>query len=145
MIILPPEQPKPAPTPAPIKPTILVDHFDSKLVEAIGQQGDQLVPLWPVIHEIIAGEHPVDRTQQRRLGGRLLCRVRSLLRRGVITRDGKGCVRLSNPLPAPPATASPASLPTPAPVKNWPPSPFPTVGDLGNLSSAGPRRRVFRV
>lgn len=56
MIILAPEQTKPAPTPAPIKPTILVDHFDRKLIEAIDQTNDQPVPLWSTIHVIVAGE-----------------------------------------------------------------------------------------
>lgn len=92
MVILAPEQPKPAP--APIKPVAVVDHFDRKLIEVIGQPDDQPVPLWPVIHGIIEGERPVDRTRRRQLCSRLLCRLRGLIRAGKIVRESKSHVRL---------------------------------------------------
>jgi hypothetical protein len=141
VIIIPPESPKPAMAPAPIKPVTVVDRLDRKLVEAISQPDDQPVPLWPLIHSIIEGEHPPDRTRRRQLCSRLLCVLRHLLRTGKIVRESKGHIRLA----APPSAPSPTSSPTAKPVRNLPPSPFPSVGDLGTFSSGGPRRKVFRV
>ena len=141
MIILAPEQPKPAPTPAPIKPVAVVDDFDRKLIEAVGQQDDQPVPLWPVIHEIIEGERPVNRTERRLRIGRVLCRARALLRRGVLVREDKAHVRLARPV-KPPVSAP---LPPQMPVKNWPPAPHPTGVYTTNFQGGGPTRRVFKV
>lgn len=139
MIILAPKQP--APAPAPIKPVAVVDRFDRKLIEAVGQQDDQPVPLWPVIHEIVEGERPADRARRRQLCSRLLCRLRGLIRAGKIVRESKGHVRLAAPAPAP----APTPLPTPKPVKNLPPALPATVSEWVTFHGGGPHKVVFRV
>jgi hypothetical protein len=138
MILIAPEQPKPAPPSAPVMPVMVVDHFDHKLVESIGQPDNQPVPLWPVIHEIVKAEQPVDRTQRRRVVGRLLCRTRSLLRRGVLVREGKDCVRVNEPVKPPVIMSS-------KPVKNLPPSPYITVAEAFTFYSGGPSPKTFKV
>ena len=143
MIILAPAQSTPTTAPPQTKPIAIIDRFDVKLVEAVGQSDIQPVPLWATIHEVVNGEHPVDRTHRRRLVGQVLCRTRLLLRRGFLLRDGKNRVRLSEQSPAPPPS-SPTSPPTAKPVKNWPPAPDPTVGDWGGTSTAGSAWSSFR-
>lgn len=140
MIILAPEHPTPAPAPAPIKPIVVVDHFDRKLIEAVGQHDGQPVPLWPTIHSIAEAEGPAGRTGRRLRIGRVLCRTRALLRRGVLERVDKTHVRLREPgqahVQTPPAP--------PQPVKNLPPA-YPTVADWASLQTGGPRTRTFKV
>ncbi len=139
MVILAPLQPKPAPEP--IRPAVVVDRFDRKLLAAVEDHGDQPAPVWPVIHQIVADENPPSRAHRRQLVARLLCRLRGLLRAGRIQRDGKTHVRLREPGKPPPTPA-----PAPAtPLKNWPPAPDPSVGDWGGFQTGGPRTRTFRV
>lgn len=139
LIILAPEMTKPAPEA--IRPAVIVDRFDRKLLAAVEGHGDQPAPVWPLVHQIVADEHPPSRTHRRMLVARLLCRLRSLIHAGRIQREGKGHLRLREPGKPPPAPA-----PTPAtPLKNWPPAPDPSVADWASFYPGGPSRRVFRV
>jgi hypothetical protein len=139
LIILAPQAPKPAPEP--IRPSIVVDRFDRKLVAAIEAHGDQPAPVWTLVHQIVADENPPSRTHRRMLVARLLCRLRGLLRAGRIEREGKAHVRLRKPGKPP----TPAPTTPPKPLRNLPPAPDPTVGDWPAFQSGGPRTRTFRV
>jgi len=136
MIILAPLPPTPKPTP--VVPVVVGDRFDRKLLAAVEGHGDESAPVWGIVHQIVADEHPPSRAHRRQLVARLLCRVRGLLRAGRIVRDGQTHVRLREPeKPSAPAPSKP--------VKNLPPAPYPTVGDLGTFYPGGPSRRVFKV
>jgi hypothetical protein len=139
MIILAPEIPKPAPEP--IRPVVVVDRLDRKLIEAVGQHDGQPVPLWSTIHSIADAEGPAGRTERRLRIGRVLCRARALLRRGILVRVDGANVRLREH-GKPPVPALPAP---PMPVKNVPPAPDPSVGDWASFYPGGPSRRVFKV
>lgn len=141
MIIVAPAQSTPTTAPLQAKPIAIMDRFDERLVEAVGQQDEQPVPLWLTIHRIVDAEGPVDRNRRRQLTSRLLCRLRALIRAGKIVRESKSHVRLAAPPSALPTTPSPA----PKLVKNWPPSPDPTVGDWASFYPGGPRTRIFKV
>jgi hypothetical protein len=139
LIILAPELPKPAPEP--IRPAVVMDRFDRKLLAAVEGYGDQPAPVWTLVHQIVADENPPSRTHRRMLVARLLCRVRGLLRAGRIEREGKAHVRLREP-----GKPTPTPAPAPAtPLKNLPPAPDPTVGDWASFYPGGPSRKVFRV
>jgi hypothetical protein len=141
IIIVGPDAPQPPPKETSTVPALrrsYEDPLDRKLVEVVGQPDNQPVSLWAVIHEIISGEHPADRTQRRRLVGRTLCRAQVLLRRGILVREDKAHVRLVDPVTPP--------LPPPSkPVKNLPPASYPTVADMGMGHPGGESRRVYRV
>ena len=139
MVILAPAQPKPAP--APVMPVPVMDRFDRKLIASVAAQDGQPVALWPIVHEIVQADGPAGRTERRLRIGRVLCRARALLRRGVLVREDKAHVRLAGPVKPP----VPAPLPPQMPVKNWPPAPHPTGVYTTNFQGGGPTRRVFKV
>lgn len=115
-------------------PVPVMDRFDRKIIASVAGQDGQPVALWPIVNGIVYAEGPAGRTERRRLVGRVLCRARVLLRRGIIVREGKAHVRLREPV-KPPVPAPPA-----------PPKPVtPSVGDLGTFHGGGPRARRFRV
>ena len=91
----PPQAPKAAA--GPIRPVVVVDRFDRKLLAAIEGHGDQPAPVWTLVHQIVHDEHPPSRTHRRMLVARLLCRLRGLLRAGRIMRDGEGHLHLREP------------------------------------------------
>lgn len=136
MVIIAPLQPNPAPET--IRPAVVVDRFDRKLLAAVEGHGDQPAPVWPLVHQIVADENPPSRTHRRMLVARLLCRVRVLLRAGSIERVDKARVRLRQPVKPPPK-------PTVKPVKNWPPAVTRSVAYTTNFQGGGPSRRVFRM
>ena len=140
-IIIGPEAPQPPPKPTTTIPTlgyITADPLDGKIVELVDHPDGQSVPIWTVVHKIVEGERPVDRTQRRRLVARLLCRLRGLLRAGSVERVGKGHVRLRQPVKQTP-------IPAPKPVQNVPSVPYPTVMDTTTFQGGGPCRRVFNA
>jgi hypothetical protein len=139
LIILAPEMPKPEPEP--IRPVVVVDRFDRKLLAAVEGHGDQPSSVWNLVNQIVHDENPPSRTHRRMLVARLLCRLRGLIHARRIERDGKAHVRLREPgKPPVPAPSAP-----PKPVKNWPPAPDPSVGDWGSFYPGGPRTQTFRV
>lgn len=117
-----------------------VDHFDLKLRDAVVKYGDQPVPLWEVIHQIVESEHPGSRPARRRLVGRLMCRVRGLLREGTLVRCGTDGVRLGESVKEEKPPVAPQKV-----AENLPPSMTPTVADWFTFQTGGPRRRVFKA
>lgn len=147
LIIIAPEAPQPPPkiTPPLTPRRSYEDPLDRKLVEAVNLPDNESVPIWSLVHGIVATERQAGRTERRRLVGRVLCRIRCLIRRQLIVRDGRGRVRLCEQSPVTPSTSSPSSKTPAPPVRNLPPAAHATVAELGNFSSGGSRGRVFTV